>query len=80
MLILLSILLPLALFGFLHNRQTTRKLRIQNALEARDDKTALREIRLLEERFSYYASSNRFSAFVFIGTSQGYSCEKPRCH
>lgn len=51
LLILLSILLPLALFGFLHNRQTTRKLRIQNALEARDDKTALREIRLLEERF-----------------------------
>jgi tetratricopeptide (TPR) repeat protein len=75
LLILLSILIPLALFGFLHNRQTTRKLRIQNALEIRDDKTALRELRLLEERFGPSAETAflRSRAYRHLGDDNAFN-------
>jgi len=48
--ILLAILIPLAIFGYFKNRQTTSMNRIQKALSMWDDRNAISEIKQVEQR------------------------------
>lgn len=57
LLLLLTILIPLAIFGYRHNRETTSRLRIQRALEAWDDRVAIQEIKQLEKRVGLTAET-----------------------
>ena len=49
--VLLAILIPLAVFGYLHNRYTSSIQRIEKSLAMWDDQAALREIKKLEKDF-----------------------------
>ncbi|MCY3005991.1 MAG: tetratricopeptide repeat protein [Planctomycetota bacterium] len=88
--VLLAILIPLAVFGYLHNRYTSSIQRIEKSLAMWDDPKALREIKAFEkdsglsaESAFYRARAYRhqgddvaFSQFSGIAKQLGYSEEK----
>lgn len=55
--LLLAILIPLAVFGYNHNRDTSSRMRIQRALDSWDNRTAISEIKRLEQRFGLTAET-----------------------
>jgi tetratricopeptide (TPR) repeat protein len=88
--ILLGVLIPLTIFGFNQNRQTTSRLRIQRALEAWDNREALREIKLFEKRngltaetaflrsraYRHLGEDIPFAQFAELARQLGYPSEK----
>ena len=88
--VLLAILIPLAVFGYIHNRYTSSVQRIEKSLAMWDDPNALREIKAFEkdsglsaESAFYRARAYRhqgddvaFSQFSGIAKQLGYSEEK----
>ena len=88
--VLLAILIPLAVFGYIHNRYTSSIQRIEKSLAMWDDQAALREIKKLEKDSGLSAESAffrarayrhqgdevAFSQFSGIAKQLGYSEEK----
>jgi tetratricopeptide (TPR) repeat protein len=87
---LLGVLVPLTIFGYNQNRQTTSRLRIQRYLEAWDNRAALREIKLLEKRdgltgetaflrsraYRHLGEDVPFAQFAELARQLGYPAEK----
>jgi tetratricopeptide (TPR) repeat protein len=88
--VLLSILIPLAVFGYYHNRRTTAQSKIAKALENWDNGAAIREIKALEKGTGLTAESAflrsrayrhlgddiAFAQFSELARQLGYSEEK----
>jgi tetratricopeptide (TPR) repeat protein len=93
LIVLLCILIPLAIFGFIHNSQSTTRLRIDRALDAWDNRAALREIRQFEDRFGSTAETaflqsrayrhlgddRSFDRYSLLAYQLGYPEEKIKC-
>lgn len=90
LILLLAILVPLAIFGYHQNRESTSRLRIQRALDSWDDRAALREIKQLETRvgltaetaflrsraYRHLGDDIAFAQFSELAKQLGYSEEK----
>jgi tetratricopeptide (TPR) repeat protein len=88
--ILLAILIPLAVFGYFQNRQTTSMNRIQKALSMWDDRSAISELKQVEQRsglsaqtaflraraYRHLGDDIAFAQFSAIAKQLGYSEEK----
>ncbi len=73
--ILLTILIPLAIFGYFQNRYTTSIQRIEKSLAMWDDKLALKEIKKLEKNSGLSAESAflRARAYRHLGDDVAFS-------
>lgn len=88
--VLLAILIPLAIFGYFQNRQTTSMNRIMKSLSMWDDRSAISEIKAVEKRtglsaetaflraraYRHLGDDIAFAQFSSIAKQLGYSEEK----